>query len=218
MPHVPSNARWFLADLVMENRVDEDPRNVVHVNTMLVEAGSAEEAWEKALELGRDQEHTYLNTDKKQVNVRFRGLGDLYVVYGKLEHGSELIYQEKVDVPEEKLATMVPAKHELSVFVPPPDVEDLAHPAFRAGQPNLMPQLVVDLLEASPGDRTEPLPEGEDPRGGFGPLAPNPEALRFARHAALLAGVELRRRGLTEQARGTDFLAESLGELIPTDS
>ena len=74
MGYIPEGARWYLADIVLEHIIDGDPRNVVHVNTHLVEAHSPEEAYAKALDLGRCSELEYLNTDSKQVRVVFRGL------------------------------------------------------------------------------------------------------------------------------------------------
>ena len=36
----PKDARWYLADVVVEHTVEGDPRNVVHVNVHLIEADS----------------------------------------------------------------------------------------------------------------------------------------------------------------------------------
>ena len=56
---IPEGVRWYLADLVVEHQIDADARNVVHVNTHLVEAGSPDEAYAKALALGRAEDHEY---------------------------------------------------------------------------------------------------------------------------------------------------------------
>ena len=58
---------WFLADLVMEHRVEGEPRNVVRLNTRLVEADGPDEAWERALELGREAEMDYTKDRKAHV-------------------------------------------------------------------------------------------------------------------------------------------------------
>jgi hypothetical protein len=42
MGFIPKGARWYLADIVLEHIIAGDPRNVVHINTHLVEAGSPE--------------------------------------------------------------------------------------------------------------------------------------------------------------------------------
>lgn len=116
MAFIPENARWYIADLVVEHRVDGDSRNLVHVNIHLIEAGSPEEAFAKAVKLGQESEFVYTNTDGKDVRAVFRGLRDLNVVHDPLEDGVELTYEESVDVPEAKLTSSLSSKDELSVF------------------------------------------------------------------------------------------------------
>jgi hypothetical protein len=53
MGFMPKDARWYLADVVLEHTIEGDPRNVVHVNMHLIEADSPEQAYEKAVALGR---------------------------------------------------------------------------------------------------------------------------------------------------------------------
>jgi hypothetical protein len=127
---IPSDARWYLADVVLEHRVEGDPRNVVHVNTHLVEAGSPEHAYEKAMALGRSAEHAYENTDGRPVLVIFRGLRELGAVHEPLEDGAELMFTEDVGVPEERLLAWAKPKEGLAVFAPAE--------VFR-GTPNYLP-------------------------------------------------------------------------------
>ena len=65
-----------------------------------------------------------MNTDGKSVKVRFRGLRDLLVVYGEIQDGSELLYEEESDVSEERILETIKAKDNLSVFEPyvPPTI------------------------------------------------------------------------------------------------
>ncbi len=136
MGFVPNDAKWFLADLVVEHRIEGDPRNVVHINTVLVRADSAEEAYDKAIELGSDSELQYENTEGKSVTLSFRGLGDLFVILDELEHGAELIYSEKVGLSEEQVLGLVRPKSSLGVFR---DIEP------KKG-PNYMPKGIMDML------------------------------------------------------------------------
>src|ERR1700756_2879238 len=102
MGHVPSDVRWFAADLVVEIEVEGDDRNVVHKNLVLVEARSPEEAYQKALQLGHEHEIAYDNPSGKSVRIKFRGLSDLAVVGAELRHGTELRFLEYVAVSEDK--------------------------------------------------------------------------------------------------------------------
>jgi hypothetical protein len=118
MAYIPSDAKWYLAEIVEEIRIESEPENTVHTNTVLVRADSPEEAYQSALALGKEGEITYTNPDGKTVNVYFRGLRDLNVIHGELEHGTELIYDKQTGMSEPDLARWVSAKEDLGVFSP----------------------------------------------------------------------------------------------------
>jgi hypothetical protein len=47
MGFIPKDARWYWADLILEFTIEGDDRNVVHINTHLIEADSPEQAYQK---------------------------------------------------------------------------------------------------------------------------------------------------------------------------
>ena len=114
--HIPEDATWYLAWLVQDITVEDDPRNVVHTSTRLIRADSPEEAYDKAMLLGSEEEATYENTQGKRVTITFRGLTDLNVIYEELEDGAELAFDEEVGVPEEEIGLMITEKENLTVF------------------------------------------------------------------------------------------------------
>jgi Domain of unknown function (DUF4288) len=146
MGFIPTDARWYLADIVLEHIIEGDPRNLVHVNMHLIEAESPEQAHEKALALGRSSEDEYANTDGKRVRVLFRGLRGLNVIHDELEDGAELAYSEIVGVPEEQLRGWITPKEQLNVFAP---IES------KRGSPNYMPESVMRMLEAERFSRAD---------------------------------------------------------------
>jgi hypothetical protein len=91
--YVPADAKWWLADLIVEFTFEGEVGNLVHYNLTLVRADSAEEAYSKSLRRGAENESTYTNSEGKLVTVRFRGLRNLYVISDDLEDGAELLYQ-----------------------------------------------------------------------------------------------------------------------------
>jgi len=117
-PWIPKDTKWYLADIVMEITVEGSEENTVWSNLKLVRADSPEEAYEKALVLGQEEEDVYDNTDGEKVTFRFRGLRDLYVIYDEFEHGAEILYSEYQGLSEDALAKMITPKEELAVFAP----------------------------------------------------------------------------------------------------
>ncbi len=126
MGWVPKGVKWFIAEIVEEITVEGDPRNVVHINFNLIRADSPEEAYTKSLELGEQNQTEYQNPEGKRVEIRFRGLRNLSVMYDELEHGAELMYEERVAVNSDELKKIVRGKDQLDVFIPwkPPDLSE----------------------------------------------------------------------------------------------
>jgi len=114
--YIPKDAKWFLAEIVQEITVEGDPRNILHTNTVLVRADSAEEAYQKAMELGVAGEQSYKNPDGNVVTFRSRGLHDLNVIHDELVHGAELIYSEAMNLDESAVQKWITAKDDLGVF------------------------------------------------------------------------------------------------------
>ncbi len=118
MAHIPSEAKWYVAELVQQIAVEDDPRNVVHRNLVLIRADSPEEAYEKAVSLGQEGEIAYENPGGKQVRITFRGLSDLNVVHDELDHGAELVYEERVGMTDEEIEKWILPREQLNVFRP----------------------------------------------------------------------------------------------------
>jgi hypothetical protein len=123
MGYIPKNAKWWIADLVIEFEI-EDEGSIVHYNLTLVRANDAEEAYEGALDLGRLHEASYKNPNGHLVTAHFRGLRNLLVVHDDLEHGAELLFEQKEDLTPDQVLASVRRKEDLSVFAPWKDPED----------------------------------------------------------------------------------------------
>jgi hypothetical protein len=135
MAHVPKDAEWFLAQLVEEIRVAGSKRNIVHVNYVIIHAGSPQAAYKRAIALGKQGETSYLNESGRRVTIRFRGLRDLDVIYEPLGDGCEIMYFEKLGVTKTGVRRLVRRKKELEVFLPVRD---------RPGRPNFSSKEIMD--------------------------------------------------------------------------
>lgn len=118
MGYIPKDAKWWIADLIEEITVRGNSRNVVHCNTILVRADSPEEAYKKALRLGREGNISYENVARQEVRIRFRGIAHPDAIHDKLEHGAELSYSERVGVSRKQIQRLVKRKRELEAFRP----------------------------------------------------------------------------------------------------
>jgi hypothetical protein len=148
MAFIPSDAKWYVAELIEEIRVEGDSRSVVHRNFVLVHADSPEESYQRALDLGREHEVTYDNREGKKVTIVFRGLRDLSIIHDELEHGAELMYVRHVGLEHDEIERLVRSKDELGVFSSDAD-ENL--PDFIDG--DLMRNLIARF--GDPGDENE---------------------------------------------------------------
>jgi len=145
--YIPIDARWYVAEIVEEIRVQGDARNVVHCNLVLIEAASPEDAYRRAIQLGQDGEVTYQSPQGLTVVTKFRGLKHLGVVHDSLEHGAELCFSEQISVPEERIAAWLKAKEQLNVFAnsepskgPDYSSKDIVEEALRLAGRNLQNQ------------------------------------------------------------------------------
>ena len=118
MAYIPKDAKWYVAELVMECRIEGESRNVVHVDIVLVRADSPEEAFEKAEQLGREGEVLYLNPVNQRTVWLYRGLRDLNVIHDELEHGAELMFEERINISEGAVQEMITTKSQLNLFRP----------------------------------------------------------------------------------------------------
>ncbi len=118
MGFIPKGAKWYLADIVEEVRVEGDRRNIVHTNRTLIRADSPGEAHGKAVALGKRGNTKYKNPEGKTVTIKFRGLSELDVIHEELEDGAEISFTRDLAVSERAIKNLIPPKRMLRVFAP----------------------------------------------------------------------------------------------------
>jgi hypothetical protein len=135
------NTGWYVAELVMEITVQDDPRNVVHQNLVLIRANSPDEAYKRANKLGKDGESSYTNPSGMAVVFKFIGLSHLDEVYDEIEDGAEITFKSRISVSAEELKSLVKARERLCAFLPPTRSEG---PDYSSGE-------IVAMLEQQLG-------------------------------------------------------------------
>ncbi len=134
---------WYLAELVLEHAIEDEPRNVVHINTHLIRAKSESQAEKKANAKGEESAISYKNTDGKNVDLKFRGIRCLYELLDGVQDGAEIIWEEHVSVSEDKIQK----------WLTPQDPKRSRRRA--RALPNYMPEDIMQDLEAAGFDREE---------------------------------------------------------------
>jgi hypothetical protein len=83
--------RWYVAILVMECQIANQPDGTVDLQVRVIQANSHDQAYEKAQSLGRKAEERYTNVSGDEVAWVFKGLHDLDEIYdGILGDGTEV--------------------------------------------------------------------------------------------------------------------------------
>jgi len=137
--YCPNDADWFTATLVVEIRVSGYRRSVVHLNTVLVAARNREQAFRKALALGRFENQRYLNPKNQLVRCRFVGIHHLDIVLEPLRHGCELFWKERVGLRRDSVRRFVRKKTDLPAFAPVQEIP---------GRPNCASRDILRAIQA----------------------------------------------------------------------
>ena len=98
---------WYLADLVIEVRVEGRERSVVHFDLHVVRAENAAEAYDKALRIGGGKAKQYLGADGSHISFIFRGLNDLCAMDEDFEDGARILFRSQPEMSEEEIQHVV---------------------------------------------------------------------------------------------------------------
>jgi len=110
-----ASQRWYIAILVISSKVAGRSSNIeaLDLQYRLVHANSNEDAYQRALEFGRHEAHSYLNADGEMVTWESVGLHDLRVIDNvELSDGTEVYSQ----IVRNNAKSFVVAKERLSCF------------------------------------------------------------------------------------------------------
>lgn len=121
---------WFAAVLIIECSVEGAEELIFDKQIKLVQAGSAEEAHERAIDLGTEEEQSYQNSSGQVVSWRFVGLNDLVELLFDEPHDGAEIYSSLGSGSAVGLA--VP-KEQLTAFWSPANLDKKASELLASG-------------------------------------------------------------------------------------
>ena len=109
---------WFVCELVHECRLEGVKSGFVWVNIHMIAAADAEDAYSKAIQLGRSHNRRYLAGDKaRPAQWKFRGIRELVsFIDQKPKDGCELMFETYPRKSERGIRRMLTRKRDLSVF------------------------------------------------------------------------------------------------------
>ena len=119
-----NHSGWWIASYIErfeyydENKSNIARRCLAWENTVLIRARSREEAYRKAVALGRlSNGNKGWNSETKRRGVwRFEGLTELLPVYEELIDGAEILWKEHANRTVKTVKSLVKRKRDLSVF------------------------------------------------------------------------------------------------------
>jgi hypothetical protein len=113
---------WYIASyihrfiVIGEDNEDLKKRFLAWKNTIIIKAKSPDEAYKKAIKIGKQGCKPYTNTDGERVRFVFEGLTTLLPIYEDLEDGAEILWAEHKNRSLKKIRRWIKSKKELEVF------------------------------------------------------------------------------------------------------
>ncbi len=117
-----SPINWYIAGIMIrfegngENQSNSNRRCLAWENQHLIKAKNPDEAYKKALKIGKESEDEYVNTDGENVKWVFEGLTTLIALYEDLEDGAEIIWIEHENKAVKTIKGWIKSKENLEVF------------------------------------------------------------------------------------------------------
>ena len=117
-----SPVNWYIAGIMIrfegddKNQDNSNRRCLAWENQHLIRAKNPDEAYKKAIKLGKDSESEYINTDGENVRWIFEGLTTLIALYEELADGAEIIWIEHENKAVKTIKSRTRAKEDLEVF------------------------------------------------------------------------------------------------------
>ncbi len=117
---IKNNGDWFLADIVEraeivgDDKTNPNRRCLTWTNTVLIQAASIGEAYDKAIKIGRENYSTrYKAASGKTCNWTVLGLASLVPIYEDIRDGAELGFANEGYIAAKTSERMIKSKKEI---------------------------------------------------------------------------------------------------------
>ena len=119
------NKNWFIVEIlekcepVIRNEKNDLRRVTTWGNHHLIKADSPEQAFDKAVILGKEKNYKFTNSDKIEMESIFVGIGELIPIYEDIEDGAELMWTDYGFISNRRTMKMAYKKQELLETIKP---------------------------------------------------------------------------------------------------
>jgi hypothetical protein len=119
------NGDWYIVEIIEKcepvnrDETHELRRVITWGNHHLIKASSIEQAFDKAVKIGREGEYKFINSDNIEMEWIFVGIGDLLPIYEDIEDGSELMWTDYGFISNRRTMRMSFEKQELMNLIKP---------------------------------------------------------------------------------------------------
>lgn len=119
------NKNWFIVEIlekcepVIRNEKNDLRRVTTWGNHHLIKADSPEQAFDKAVILGKEKNYKFTNSDKIEMESIFVGIGELIPIYEDIEDGAELMWTDYGFISNKRTMKMAYKKQELLETIKP---------------------------------------------------------------------------------------------------
>ena len=117
---IVNNGDWFLADIVEraemvgDDKTNPNRRCLTWTNAVLIHAISIDEAYDKAIKIGRKNYATrYKAASGKICNWKVLGLSSLTPIYEDIEDGAEIGFTDEGSIAAKTSERMIKSKKEI---------------------------------------------------------------------------------------------------------
>mgnify|MGYP003424492730 FL=1 len=123
------NRNWYIVEIiekcepVSRNDKNDLRRVTTWGNHHLIKANSPEEAFDKAIKLGKEKNYKFTNSDKVEMESIFVGVGELLPIYEDIEDGAELMWNDYGFISNRRTMKMPYKKEELMKLIKPKEKE-----------------------------------------------------------------------------------------------
>lgn len=120
-----NKGNWYIAEIIekcepVDRKEDQELRRVLTWgNHHLIKANSPEKAYEKAVQIGKEGEYKFTNTNKIEMEWIFVGIADLIPIYNDIEDGTEIMWTDYGFISERRTQRIPQTKDEILKNIKP---------------------------------------------------------------------------------------------------